>query len=204
MSKLAKTLNVFSIAFLTLFALFALIVGWLNPDAGGETGLLLFAVSYCCALVPLGLLSAGWLVWTNRNQLSNIFVWLAFQALFVISIAMYSQPGVGLFFGSLLFVLFPLMGFVNFWYAYKNGASLRFMGWGSIVFMWSILLAWKATGNLLEKWIGSMSSTSNDLWWLYALMYGSTWIVAAGLLAFLVETIRVLQKEFSAGQAQAR
>jgi hypothetical protein len=135
---------------------------------------------------------------------SKFLVWLAFQALFVISIAMYSQPGFGLLFGSLLFVLFPLMVFVNFWYAYKNGVSLRFMGWGSIVFMWSILLAWKATGNLLEKWIGSMSSTSNDLWWLYALMYGSAWIVAAGLIAFLVETIRALKKEFAARQAQAR
>ena len=74
MSKLAKTFNIFSIAFLTLFALFALIVGWLNPDAGGETGLLFFAVSYCCALVPLGLLSAVRLAWVNRNHLSNIFV----------------------------------------------------------------------------------------------------------------------------------
>jgi hypothetical protein len=204
MSKFGKPFNIFSIAFLTLFALFALIVGWLNPDVGGETGLLLFAVSYCCALVPLGLLSAARLAWINRRHLSNIFVWMAFQALFVISIAMYSHPGVSLFFGSLLFVLFPLMGFVNFWYAYKNGASLRFMGWGSIVFMWSILLAWKATGNLLEKWISSMSSTSNDLWWLYALMYGSASIVAWGLIAFLVETICALKKEFSDGQVQAR
>lgn len=204
MSKFTKPFNIFSIAFLTLFALFALIVGWLNSDVGGETGLLLFAVSYCCALVPLGLLSAVWLAWTNRSHLSNIFVWMAFQALFVISIAMYSKPGVGLFFSSLLFILFQLMGFVNFWYAYKNGASLRFIGWGSVVFMWSILLAWKATGNLLEKWIDSMSSTSNDLWWLYALMYGSAWAVAAGLIAFLVETFRALQKEFSDGQVQAR
>lgn len=196
MSKFGKPFNIFSIAFLTLFALFALIVGWLNPDVGGETGLLLFAVSYCCAFVPLGLLSAGWLTWTNRSHLSNIFVWLAFQALFVISIAMYSQPGVGLFFSSLLLVLFPLIGFVNFWYAYKNGASLKFVGWGSIVFMWSILLAWKATGNLLEKWIASMSSTSNDLWWLYALMYGSAWVVASGLVSFIIETIRALKKEF--------
>ncbi len=196
MSKLAKTLNIFSIAFLTLFALFALIVGWLNPDAGGEAGLLLFAVSYCCALVPLGLLSAAWLAWINRNYVSNIFIWMAFQLLFVISIAMYSQPGVGLFFSSLLFVLFPLMGLINFVYAYQRGASLMFMAWGSIVFMWSILLAWKATGNLLERWIASMSSTSNDLWWLYALMYGSAWVVVSGLVSFIIETIRALKKEF--------
>ncbi len=194
MTKLAKPFNVFSIVFLALFAVFALI----NPDLG-ESGLLLFALSYCCAIVPLGFLSAAWLAWANRNWLSNIFVWLAFQALFVISIAMYSLPGVGLFFSSLLLVLFPLMGFVNFWYAYKNGTPLKFVGWGSIVFMWSILLAWKTTGNLLEKWISSMSSMSNDLWWLYALMYGSAWIVASGLMAFLVETIHVLRKEFSAG-----
>lgn len=197
MSKFAKPFNIFSIVFLALFAVFALIVGLINPDLG-EAGLLLFALSYCCAVVPLGLLSAAWLAWTNRSYVSNIFVWMAFQALFLISIAMYSLPGIGLFFSSLLFVLFSLMGFVNFWYAYKNGASLRFMGWGSIVFIWSILLAWKATGNLLEKWIDSRSSPSNNLWWLYALMYGSTWIVVSGVIAFLVETIRVLQKEFSA------
>jgi hypothetical protein len=197
MTKLAKSLNIFSIIFLALFSVFALLVGWLNPDLG-ESGLLLFALSYCCALVPLGLLSAAWLAWTSRSQLSRIYIWLAIQLLFVISISAYSLPFVGLLFSSILFVLFPLMGFINFWYAYENGVSLKFVGCGSIVFMWSILLAWRATGNLLEKWIASMSSTSNDLWWLYALMYGSTWVVVAGLLAFIVETIVVLRKEFSA------
>jgi hypothetical protein len=203
MTNLAKSLNIFSIIFLALFAVLVLLVGWITPDLG-ESGLILFALSYCCAGVPLGLLTAGWLTWTNRNHLSKILVWLAFQVLFVISIALYSLPGVGLFFGILLIVLFPLMGFVNFWYAYKNGASLRFMGRGSIVLMWSILLAWRVTGNLFEKWISSISSTSNDLWWLYALMYGSAWIVAAGLIAFLVETIFALQREFSADQVHAR
>jgi len=110
---------------------------------------------------------------------------------------MYSLPSFGLFFSSLLFVLFPLIGFVNFLYAYQRGASLKFMAWGSIVFMWSILLAWKMTGNLLEKWIGNMSASSNDLWWLYAVMYGTAWIVAAGMIAFLAETMRVLHREFS-------
>ena len=195
MSKFARPFNIFSIAFLMLFAVFALLVGWFLPDLG-ESGLILFALSYCCVIVPLGLLSAVRLAWVNRNHLSNIFVWLTFQALFVVSTATYSFPVIGLFFSSLLLVLFPLMGFVNFWYAYKNDASLKFMGWGSIVFMWSILLAWEATGNLLEKWIASMSSTSNDLWWLYSLMYGSAWVVASGLVSFIIETIRALKKEF--------
>ena len=198
MSKFSKSLNLLSIVFLALFAVFALILGWLNPNLG-ESGLILFALSYCCIGVPLGLLSAAWLTWINRNYFSNIFIWLAFQALFIISTAMYSLPGVGLFFSSLLFVLFPLMGFINFWHAYQTGTSLQFMAWGSIVFMWSILLAWKATGNLLEKWIASMSISSNDLWWLYAAMYGTAWMVVAGLIAFLIETIRALQKEFSDG-----
>ena len=62
MSKLAKTLNIFSIAFLTLFALFARIVGWLNPDAGGEAGLWLFAFTFLL-LVPSRISSSFASLW---------------------------------------------------------------------------------------------------------------------------------------------
>jgi hypothetical protein len=196
MSKLEKTLNIFSVVFLLIFAVFAIILGWLNPNLG-ESGILLFAISYCCAVIPLGLISSTWLVWTNRSRFFNGFIWLAFQLLFVISMGMYTLPGFSLFFSSLLFILFPLLGIVNFLYAYQKGASLKFIAWGSVAFIWSILLAWKVTGNLLEKWVGSISTSSNDLWWSYALMYGTAWMVAAGLIAFLVETIRALHKEFS-------
>lgn len=195
-NNFGKTLNVFSVVFLLTIAVFTLILGWLNPDLG-ESGFLLFALSYCCALVPLGLLSATRLVWTNRGQLSNFFIWITFQLLFVISMMMYSHPSFGLFFSILLFVLFPLMVIVNFLYAYQNGVSLKFIAWGSICFMWSILLAWKMTGNLLEVWIKNISASSNDLSWLYAFMYGTACMVVAGIVAFLVETIRAMRKEFS-------
>lgn len=195
MSKFSKTLNIFSIVFLTLFALFILIISWLNPDLS-ESGLVLFAVSYCCAVVPLGLASATWLAWTNRNHLAKVYIWLVFQALFVISIAAYSLPEFGLFFSSLLFILFPLMGFVDFLYSYQQGASLKFIAWGSVVFIWSILLAWKITSNLFEVWIENLSAGSNNLWWLYASMYGTAWMILAGIVAFLVETINALRKEY--------
>lgn len=191
-----RTLKILFVAFLSIVAFGAIILGWNNPKLS-ETGAMLFVLSYCCAVLPLSLISAGWLILASRSYLANTFIWMAFQLLFGISMALYSMPGFGLFFSTLLFILFPLIGLVDFLYVYQKGAALRFMAWGSIVFIWSILAAWKIAGNFLGVWIENVSGSSNSLWWMYFSMYGTAWMVVAGIIAFFFETIFALKIEFS-------
>jgi hypothetical protein len=191
----SRNLSLLSVAYLAILFLFVFIMGWLDFSLG-ETGFLIFAVMYCCALVPLGLLTGSWLVWRNRDQFSKTFIWLAFQVVFIVSMAMYSTPLFGLFFSSLLFLLFPLLGFVNFLYASQEGASLRLMGWGSVGFIWSVLIAWRIKGDLIKEMISSFGTNANNLWWLYALMYVFACIVVIGVLTFIVETFQILRKEY--------
>ena len=191
-----RNLSLLSVAYLAIFSLFVVILGWLNFSLG-ETGLLIFASMYCCALIPLGQLTGGWLIWRNRCQFSKTFIWLAFQVVFIASMAMYSSPLFGLFFSSLLFLLFPLLGFVNFLYASQKGASLGLMGWGSVGFIWSVLIAWRIKGDLIKEMISSFGTNANNLWWLYALMYVFACIVVIGALTFIVETFQILRKEYA-------
>lgn len=198
MSKFGKTITIFSAICLFVFTIFVLLLNWFSP-ALDEEKLLLMVISYCCGMVPLALLSSIWLVWVNRVYVSNVFVWTLFQVLFVASIKLYTSPNSGFIFSSILLILFPLLGLVNFLYIYQRGYSLRFMGWSSVFFMWSILAAWRITGNLLEVWMKNMFAQSNDLWWLYSAMYGAAWAFVAGFISFIVETIVVIQKELAAG-----
>jgi len=197
MSKFSKILTVISSVSLTIFIIFILVLGRIDLPMS-ETGLIPMLALYFCGLLPLGTLASFWLVWINREYVANVFVWSLFQLLFAALMKFYAYPAVALLFSSLLFILFPLVGFVDFLFAYKKNLSLRFMAWGSIFFMWSILAAWKITGDLLEAWVQTMFAETSGLWWLQAAMYGSAWAVAAGLLAFVVETIVVLRKEFAA------
>lgn len=183
-----------SVIYLLFLSIFLLAIGWINPQLG-ESGAIIFLLSYCCGLIPLGFLASGWLLWQNRAKLSNIFVWLAFQLIFAIAMAMQLTTQPSIFFLSLLFLLFPSVGFANLLYALQNGASLKLMGWGSIGLMWTILFAWRIKGNLLEAWIASIGTSSNDLWWLHALMYGFGSIVIAGVFAFMIETVQILRSE---------
>lgn len=166
MSKLGKVLNVLSAVCLFIAFVVISIQGWLNPSLGDETGILLFILEYCCLLIPMALLSSAWLTWFHRKKLSNIFIWIVFQLIFGISFALYP---LGLFFSSILILSFILLGFIDFLYAYQNRASVKFIGWGSIGFMWSILIAWRIKGDLMAKFIESIvtdpQNFSNDIWW---------------------------------------
>jgi hypothetical protein len=195
-NNLRRTLNIFTGTYLLVFALSMLILGWLNPYLR-ETGLILFASLYCCGLVPLSFFCATWLIWMYRSQLANSVVLILINLAFAISMALYSSPIVGLLFASLLFLLIPLLGLVDFLYVYQKSAHLRFIGWGSVGFMWSVLFAWRVKGDLFEEWIYSMTTNSNNLWWLYALMYGFALLVLAGIFGFMVDAFRVLRKELT-------
>lgn len=192
--------SLLSAVYLSVSSIFLLILGWINPSLG-EMGLLVFALVYCCGLIPLAFAASCWLIWKNRRLLSNTWVWLAFQLAFIASMAMYSSPLVGLFFASLLFLLTPLMGIVNFLYAVQREASLRFIGWGSFGWIWAIFIAWRIKGNLLDEIIAGMAPNSpNNLWWFNAMLYGFGWVVIAGMFAFLVETFRILRKEYAGNE----
>lgn len=197
MNNFSKWLSPFSAAYLILFALFLIILGWANPSLG-ESGLVIFALFYCCGLIPVGFFSAAWLLWSGREKLSSILIWFSFQILFVLSIALYDSAFLGLLFSTLLIVIFPLIGIVNFIFAKKNGYSLRFIGWGSVSLIWSILLMWRFKGNLVDEYIDTLVTGSNSLWLLNALMYGFGWMVIAGVISFIFEVISVLSKEYQA------
>jgi hypothetical protein len=197
MNNFSKRLTLFSATYLIVFALFLIILGWANPSLG-ESGLVIFALFYCCGLIPVGFFSAVWLLCSGREKLSNIMIWFSFQILFVLSMAMYDSAFLGLLFSTLLIVIFPLMGVVNFFFAKKNGYSLRFIGWGSVGIVWSILLIWRFKGNLVDEYINTLLTGSNSLWLLNALMYGFGWMVVAGIFSFIVELIGVLSREYYA------
>ena len=197
MNNLVRYFTLFSVLFLSLFAVTTLFLGWTNPSFG-EIGILVFAVLYCCALVPVSLLSAVWLIWTGRSLLSRTPIWLLVQIVFLISMAIYTSPFVGLFFSSLLLLMIPLLGFVDFLYADQKGYSLKFVGLGSVGIIWSILLIWRFKGDLLDVWISAITTGSNNLWLLNGLMCGFAWLVIAGMVSFLFELFRVFSKEYHA------
>jgi hypothetical protein len=196
MHNISRFFSRFSVVYLSLFAPFLFILGWIESSLG-NVGILILAVAYCCALTPLSFLTGGWLIWMNREQFSKTFIWLAFQLIFLLSMALYSVPVVDLFFESLLFLLFPFLVFVNFWYAFRKGATLKLVGWGSFGLIWSLLVAWRIKGNLFEEMISSIGTNTNNLWWLYALMYGFVCMVVAGAFAFFIETVQILGRELS-------
>ncbi len=197
MSNPKKKLSLFSAAYLLLLAVFLIILGWVNPSLG-ESGLVIFALFYCCGLIPTSFFSAAWLLWSGREKLSRISIWFAFQILFVISMALYDSAILGLLFSSLLIITFLLLGIVDFFFAKKNGYSLQFIGWGSVGIVWSILLMWRFKGNLIDEYIDTLVTGSNSLWLLNALMYGFGWMVIAGIVLFVFELFGVLSREYHA------
>lgn len=194
MNKLNKTITKTSTIFLIISAFIVLFLGWLNP---GESGIIFFVIIYCCALIPLSLFSAGWLIHVKRKSFSKTLIWIVFQIVFAVAMFLYPSRFVGLFFASLLFVLIPLLSFVDFLYAYYNEYSLQFIGWGSVGFIWSILLVWRITGNLFDQWIASMASASNNLWLLYSLMFETSMMIMTGILCFIIESVRAIAREYA-------
>lgn len=197
MTNRTRTLSIFSIFVLSIYAFLSFSAGWFT-SVMGQSGSIVFLGFYCCAIVPLAWLSAGWLAWAGREKISNTLVWSMFQVIFLVSIMLYTSPVVGSFFASMLLLLFPLLAVVDILYAYQNGISVRFIAIGSIGIMWSILLAWRITGNLINTWIETLASSSNNLWWLNALLYGFGCAVIAGIVAFAAESLSVLSKELAA------
>lgn len=88
-----------------------------------------------------------------------------------------------------------MLGVVNFFYAYKNGTSLKFIGWGSTGLIWTLLIAWRLKGNLIDAWTNSLTTGSNDLWLLHALMYGLAWMIVAGIASFFAESVYIVVVE---------
>jgi hypothetical protein len=176
-----------------LAALLLVLVNLSSSEIGNQ----LLSFFYCCVLTPLGLLSSTWLVWIKRTWLAHTFVWIIFQLIFIMSMSLDSLPFLGLFFTNLQMLLFPLLLFVNFLYAHQKRNALSLLGWASIGIVWSFLVAWGVTGNLIEKIIELMGTDSHELWWSQTLFYGFTSIVVAAMFSFMVETIQVLRNEFS-------
>ena len=195
-NKLGKILSLSSAVYLAVFSIFLVVLGWINPFLE-ENDLLIFSLVYCCGLIPFAFAASVWLLWRNRRQLSRTWVWLAFQLVFTVSMSMYSLPVVGLFFASLLFLLTPLLGLINFLYAIQKEVSLRLIGWGSFGWIWAMFIILRINENLFDELIASMAPNSpNNLWWFGVLMYGFGWIVIAGVLAFIVETFQILRREY--------
>jgi hypothetical protein len=165
----------------------------------------MFASLYCCAWIPLLFFSAVWLIFENRDCLFNTFVWLGFQVIVVLAMfgSQVSFSSISILSASVFFIFFPLLGIVNFIFAIKRSFSLRLVSLGSIAFVWSILLAWRIHGNLLDKWAISLNSNSNDLLWLNALMTLTGWMFFSGVVCFVVETIQSLVYEYFSFKGQS-
>lgn len=196
-TKTLRGLTVFSFTFLVISAILLFLLGLFNPTLD-ETFLLLFAFGWCCAWVPLTFFSSLWLIYTRRGQLKNVFVWLCFQGLFLLALfgSQSSFPSILLVAATCFFVMLPLLGVVNFIYAYKHYLALNFMAIGSTGFIWFILIAWRIYGNLLEEWLSAIGSNNNTLLWLNGVMALTGWMFIAGLISFCVETVQLLRREF--------
>ena len=171
------------------------VLDWLGISFGTGGDLLLVLV-YFCGLIPLSFFASLWLMWMYRRILSTTIVWGLFQLLYIALMASHLLPGFVIFSTSLVFLAFPLLIFVNFFYAYKRGIPLRFVGWGSVGYIWFILITWRIKGNLIDSFINEMVTGSNELWWFYPLFYGLALIVIGGTAAFIVETAQILKREF--------
>lgn len=97
MSNFPKALNRISVTILSVFALLILVLGMFNPSLN-EMGIFLFSLLYCCAFVPLSLVSVSWLLWQNRDQLTKTWAWWGIQLVFVASMALCTVPLFGFFF----------------------------------------------------------------------------------------------------------
>lgn len=198
--RTSHTITKLSLAFLILFSISVILLGLANPVLD-ERGSILFLSAFFCTGMPLLFLSATWLAYINRIYFSNIFVWIIFQLFFIlIMIGNYYAPlSISLLFTTFLFVLFPLLIIVNFIYSYSNYASLKFIGFGSIGFIWVILIGWLFYGNLIEKMVLALTisnSNHNDLWIMHALMTITACIVIGGIASFFTETIKIFLLEW--------
>ena len=195
MHRLITVFNIFSAIYLSVYMLVALLLGWVNLSSS-EIGNQLLSFLYCCVFTPLGLLSSTWLILIKRTWLSNTFIWAVLQLMFILSMGLDSLPVFGLLFTSVQMLLSPLLLFVNFLYAHQKRNALSLLGWASIGIVWSFLLTWGVTGNLIEKIIEWMGTDSHELWWSQALLSGFTSIVVAGMISFIVDAFQVLYREF--------
>ena len=191
-TKFQHGLTIFSQAFLSASLILLFLFGWINPALEENSGWLL--ISLCCAWMPLSLFSSVWLAWINRHYFSNIFIWLGFQILFILALfgSQVSYAPVVVLSASILFILFMLLGIVDFFYSYIHHYSLRFIAFGSISYIWSILFAWRIHGNLFDVWIFTLFNNNHELLWLNGAMILTVWMFFAGLACFLVETFQVL------------
>lgn len=195
--KTLRGLSVFSFTFLVISTVLLFLLGLFNPTLD-ETFLLLFAFGWCCAWVPLSLISSLWLIYTGRGYLKNAFVWLGFQGLFLLALfgSQSSFPAILLVAATCFFVMLPLLGVVNFIYAYQHYLALSFMAIGSAGFVWFILIAWRIYGNLFDVWLSAIDSNNNTLLWLNGVMALTGWMFIAGSISFCVETFQSLRREF--------
>jgi hypothetical protein len=127
-----------------------------------------------------------------------ISVVLVTVILFFTSSNILSLPSqLSLFFSVLiipsLWLLF-LASVILLWY---RDVGLALLGWGSIIYVWSLFLSWRYQGNLLELWLYSLNypDAPSPLWWLNTLFCLSACIFPVAIFSLLGHTVRLIIHE---------
>jgi hypothetical protein len=188
--------------FLTLFALgfqaFSFVGWWwMNELPMNETFILLFASLLLCVWTPLSILTLLWLLWVGRRILEHSLVWVCFQLLFFILLfgTQLPFPFLSSLAGVYFLVFAPILLVVNFVYARRHHLALHFLGVGSLVLVWSIVIAGRVQGDLLQIFLDSMEKMSNPLLWLNGIMFSMTILMLAGFAALFVDGLHLLLNE---------
>ncbi len=164
---------------------------------------LLWPIAYLTWLVITLLMATTWLIIRHRRLFRSWLVWLmtiaisGFSSLVVQSILSVEQPNLSFFF-SLLFIIGLWCSMVaTAILVYYRDVGLSLIGWGSVVFIWALVVGWRFQGSLIELWVGTLNNPEapSPLWWLNNLLCFVWWIVPLSIISFLGHTLKLIIHE---------
>lgn len=131
---------------------------------------------------------SGWII-------SVVFVVIAL--FFTLNNTLSLPPQLSLFFSILVIPGLWLMLLATAILLWHRDAGLALLGWGSIIYIWSVFLAWRYQGNLLELWLQSLNhpDAPSPLWWLNTLFCLSSCIFPVAIVSLLGHTFRLVGRE---------
>ncbi len=185
--KLRQGMTIFAAAFhlLSLPGLF--ILGMFNPSVS-KSVVEIILVLLCLGWMPVASLTLLWLGWQERKRLQNTMIWLGINLLFLLLLlggGSHIAP-IRLVSGMYFLPFLSLLFWSDILYAVQRHLGLRLAAVGSLVYVWSIVLAWRIWGNPLIMFLDT-PEMSGTLLWMNAVMYWTGAMVLAGLVAVAVD-----------------
>jgi hypothetical protein len=172
---------------------FTVFISLAPPDS---TDLSVLLLSYTCGILPMFFIAITWLMLSHRKIFTNGWGWITPVICLAVSSLSVSQPTISFLLNTLVLLSNWAIGVATAILLWQRDLGLKLLGWVSIAYIWTLMLAWRYQGNLIELWIQSLNNFngSSPLWWLN-LWCVAAWVVPISLLSVIGHTVRLLWRE---------